>query len=237
MRRRIMAAGLMTLIAWIASAPAQAEALIPALEKLAAANNAEAIYHLGMAWHTGNGLPKDYGKALDAFRRAAALGDPLAAYKVGCYYAGQGEGLVALDSAAALRHKLVAAEAGYALAQQDVGTLYGHKGDMARAAAWLDKAAAQGWPGALMTYAAFYNNASSVPRDPAKTAAYFRLFLDRVGGSAAQKDWLTNFEAKMSAEQRDRAAAIIRAYRPAPTPLTIKALAGQRAAQALVAAP
>lgn len=236
MRRSILAAGLLALTPLAACGPAQAEALIPALEKLAAANNAEAIYHLGMAWQTGAGMAQDRAKALDAFRRAAALGDPLAAYKLGCYYDGQGEGLVTADPAIALRHKLVAAEAGYALAQQDVGALYIREGDIANGLAWLGKAAAQGWSGALMTYASVHNGTAGVPRDPVKTAAYFRLFLDRTGQSARQKDWLTAFEAKLTPEQREHATAIVRAYRPAPTPLTIKGLSGQRAAQALVAA-
>lgn len=234
MRRSVLVAGLLALAPLAACGPAQADPLIPALEKLAAANNAEAIYHLGMAWQTGAGVAQDRAKALDAFRRASALGDPLAAYKLGCYYDGQGEGLVAADPATALRYKLAAAEAGYALAQQDVGALYARKGDMANGLAWLGRAAAQGWSGALMAYASVHNGAAGVSRNPVITAAYFRLFLDRAGGNAAQKDWLTGFEAKMTPEQRDQAATLVRAYRPMPTPLTLKGLSGQRAAQALI---
>lgn len=236
MRRSFLAAALLALALIAPSALIRAEPLMPALEKLAAANNAEAIYHLGMAWQTGTGLAKDPGKALAAFRRAASLGDPLAAYKLGCFYDGQGEGLVDRDPAAALQHKLIAAEAGYALAQQDVAALYARKGDMASGLGWLGKAAAQGWPGALMAYASVHNGAPGVPRDSAKTAAYFRLFLDRAEGSAAQKQWLSDFEVKLTPAQRTQAAAIVRAYRPAPTPLTLKSLLGQRAALALVAA-
>jgi TPR repeat protein len=86
--------------------------LIPALERLAAQDNAEAIYHLGMAYQTGAGVSEKPAKALEAFRRAAALGDVLASYKLGCFYDGQGGNLVQGDPEIALRHKLVAAEAG-----------------------------------------------------------------------------------------------------------------------------
>lgn len=215
--------------------PAQSAPLMAQLEALAAKGNAEAIYHIGMAHQVGAGAPRDPVKALDAFRKAAALGDPLAAYKLGCYHDGQGEGLVARDEAQALRYKLVAADAGYALAQQDVAFLLVRKGDTAAALDWLGKAAAQGWTDAIMTYASVHNGAPGVPRDPVKTAAYFRLFLDRAQPTDAQRDWLAGFEAKLTPEQRAEAGAIVRAYRPAPTPLTIKALSGQRAAEQLVA--
>jgi uncharacterized protein len=67
------------------------------LERLASAGNGEAAYHLGMLAHTGIGMPRDVKKAFAWFTKAAAAGDPLGAYKVGCFYAGQGEGVVADD--------------------------------------------------------------------------------------------------------------------------------------------
>lgn len=209
--------------------------LIPALETLAASNNAEAIYHLGMAYQTGTGLPKDPIKALAAFRRAASAGDVLASYKVGCFYAGQEGELVVVDPELALRHKLVAADAGYALAQQDVAALYARKGDFPTALVWLERSAAQGWSDALATYASVHNGAPGIPLDRAKTAGYFRLFLDRVEASEKQRRWLKDFELTLSSEERERAAEIVRSYSPAPTSLTLKALSGKRAAEELVA--
>ena len=208
--------------------------LVPALERLAAQDNAEAIYHLGMSYHTGAGLPQDTAKALEAFRRAAALGDVLASYKLGCFYDGQGGALVQDDPEIALRHKLVAAEAGYALAQQDVASLYAAQGDLAAAVAWLEKAMLQGWPDALATYASIHNGAEGIPPDPVKTAAYFHIFLDRTDADDSARDWLTNFEQSMTPEQLRRANEIVRSYRAVPTPLTIRALSGQRAAAELV---
>lgn len=231
------------LVAAIAAAPLRADppsARVAALERLAAAGHAEALYHLGMAWHTGSGVAQDKAKALDAFRRAAELGDPLAAYKLGCYYDGQGDGLVQDDETIAYYFKSIAAEAGYALAQTDLADLDIRRGDMVGARDWLARAAAQGWPGGLLGYASVHNLADGerrgVPRDRVKTAAYFRLFTQAVDASQKQLDWLAAFERKMSRAEREQAAAIVDAYRPARTELTAKGLSGSRAADALVAA-
>lgn len=216
------------------SANAQEASVIPSLERLAEADNAEAIYHLGMAYQTGSGVTEDHPKALAAFRKAAELGDPLASYKLGCYYDGEGEGLVETDPALALKYKLVAAEAGYALAQQDVGILYAQSGDIPAGLAWLEKSVAQGWSGGLLTLASVYNGAPGVTPDAGKTAAYFQLFLSRSEATPNQTAWLKSFEENLSSEDRKRAEEIVRDYRPAPTQLTLKALAGQRAAEVLV---
>ncbi|WP_118856781.1 tetratricopeptide repeat protein [Sphingomonas mesophila] len=209
--------------------------LIVGLQKLAAANDAEAMYHLGMAYHTGSGLAEDPAKALAAFRRSAQLGDPLGAYKLGCYYDGQGGDVLEPDAELALRYKLVAAKAGYALAQQDVAKLYAGRRDFAVALDWLERATAQGWPDALMTYASIHNGADGITPDAVKTTAYFRLFLNSSEASDEQRRWLRDFEKKLSAAQRAQADALVRGFRPEPTVLTLKALSGQRAAEALVA--
>lgn len=233
MQRSWWAAVLLATLSAPACAQADQSDLIGSLERLADKGNAEALYHLGMAYHTGSGVPEDHAKALAAFRKAA-LGDPLAAYKLGCYFDGQGEGLVEPDPAQALKYKLVAAQAGYALAQQDVSALYAQNGDITTALSWLERSAAQGWSGGLMTLASVYNGAPGVTRDAAKTDAYFRLFLAREDASDEQRAWLENFEKKLSPDERRRAAEIVRIYQPAPSALTIKALSGQRAAQALI---
>lgn len=187
-----------------------------------------------MAYQTGSGVVEDHAKALAAFRKAAGLGDPLGSYKLGCYYDGQGAGLITADPALALRYKLVAAKAGYALAQQDVGVLYALSGDVPAGLAWLERSAGQGWSGGLMALASVYNGAAGVKPDAAKTAAYFQLFLAHSEPSDKQTAWLKNFEDHLSPEDLKRTAAIVRSYRPKPTALTIRALSGQRAAQALV---
>ena len=224
------------LLAMPGSARATPDTLVSSLQRLAGRGNAEAVYHLGMAYQTGSGVAQDHRKALEAFRRAAALGDPLGAYKLGCYYAGQDGEVLTPDMEQALRYKLVAAKAGYALAQQDVGVIYAMTGKVAEGLAWAERSAAQGWSGGLMTLASAYKAAPGVSPDPAKTAAYFRLFLERTDAGEEQRAWLRRFEAGLTAAERARAEAIVRDYRPQPTTLTLKALSGRRAAEALVAA-
>ncbi|MCD2314732.1 hypothetical protein LQ954_01065 [Sphingomonas sp. IC-11] len=231
---RLIAASVTAVALMATAGHAQEAGLLPSLERLAKTDNPEAIYHLGMAYHTGSGAAKDLNKALAAFRKAAALGDPLASYKIGCYYDGQGAGLVSFDEEKALEYKLVAAKAGYALAEQDVGILYARRGNMAEGLAWLEKSASQGWTESLLTLASVYNGTSGITPDPAKTAAYFRLFLSRSEPDAQQEAWLSRFEQQLSPGDKKRAEEIVRRYRPTPTLLTLKGLSGQRAAQALI---
>lgn len=131
------------------------EPSLPArLEALAGQGNSEALYHLGMLYHLGlEGVARDPRRALDFFRRSAEGGDPLGAYKLGCYYAGQGGYVLAPDEALALRYKLAAAEAGYTLAQIEVAQIYSDRGDWERALHWYEAAARQGdWAALFMAF-------------------------------------------------------------------------------------
>ncbi len=223
-------------VAALAASPGRAQStddLAPRLEKLAEAGDAEALYHLGMFHHMGVGMPRDQQKALAYFRRAAAAGDPLAAYKLGCFYAGQDE-VLPIDMERALANKLVAARAGYALAQQDVGAIYMERGDAAAAELWLGRAAAQGWPDALFAFASLHNGKNGLPRDLALVVAYFELFLAGREAGPQQRTWLETRRSELTPVERGRAEQLVAAFRPAPTPLTIKGLSGQRAAEALV---
>ena len=211
-----------------------ADQLIPKLEQLAARGNGEAHYHLGMAYWTGTGVKKDQQKAVGYFRRAAAAGDPLGAYKLGCLYDGQ-DGVMKRDAGEALRHKKVAADAGYALAQQDVAALYAEQGDFGTAIQWLERAARQGTSDALLAYSSVHNGAPGIEPDAVKTAAFFRLYLDRIEARSEQRAWLKSFEKKLTAEQRAAAARIVADYRPQPTALTIKALRGVESAREFAA--
>lgn len=207
------------------------------LTSLASSGNAEALYHLGMLHHLGmGGVAKDPAKALDFFRQAAAGGDPLGAYKLGCYYDGQGAGVVDDDPELALKHKLIAAKAGYALAQHDTALLYYKKGAVAEALEWLKAAADQGDAGSLMAYASVHNGGEGIAKNPVTTLAYFTLALKARGEpvSERQTQWRNDFRSKMSPAEIKEAEKIIAAWKPQPTALTVKALSGDRAAEALI---
>lgn len=226
------------------AAPALAQdkdaALTARLETLAAQGNAEAAYHAGMAYHLGlNGAAKDPKKAFDYFKQSADGGDPLGAYKLGCFYDGQGEGVVTDDAELALQHKLVAAKAGYSLAQHDVAKLLYAKGETDQAVEWLIASAKQGYKESLQALAALYSGEGKLPKDMGKSFAYLAL---TQGGSADKapekaRKLLEDVRAKLTPAEKSEADAIIAAWKFKPTILTMHALAGQRSAKALLARP
>jgi uncharacterized protein len=234
-RTRLLLAALLA-FAPVAAPAASPQEIVAALQALALGGHAEARYHLGMAYHLGLGIAQDPAKALAEFRAAAELGDPLAQYKLGCYFDGQGQGLVAADPAQALRWKLLAAQAGYALAQQDVAALYARAGDMAQADQWIARAAQQGWPEAMRAHATLNNGQNGLPRDSVVVAAWFNLYLNRTNNvTAEQRETLAGLVASLSPAERARAEDIVARFRPDPSPLTMRGLAGFASAEKLVA--
>jgi len=86
-----------------------------AMVTLADKGNAEAQYHVGMMHNNGIGTKQDPRQAFGWFQKSTASGDPLGAYKLGCYYDGQGAGIVTPDTSEALKYKLISAKAGLRL--------------------------------------------------------------------------------------------------------------------------
>ncbi len=211
------------------------------LEKLAAARNPEAAYRLGMIYHLGlEGATRDLAKAFALFKQAAEGGDPLGAYQTGCYYAGQGGDAVAADPALGLRYKLVAAKAGYALAQYELGQHYLHRGDREIGVRWLETAARQGFSRALLALGSYHSGRPFAnARDGAKYYAFTLLSLE--GDDAETRAFAAELKAMfatgLSREEIDAGEKIIARWRAEPTLLTVRANAGQTAAAALVAGP
>ncbi|MFG6430357.1 hypothetical protein [Roseateles sp. LYH14W] len=79
------------------------EAMFARLSALAPNGNAEVKYNLGMFLNNGIGTAQDNVAAFRYFTEAAEAGHPLAAYKVGCYLAGQFLGVVPVNQADALK--------------------------------------------------------------------------------------------------------------------------------------
>ena len=150
---------LTTLLLLISTATlANTSALVSALEEKAQTRHGEASYHLGMLYNNGVGVDKSPAEALKWFKASAQQNDPLGHYKLGCYYAGQFgqvEGLT-LSPEQALKHKMIAAEAGYSLAQYDVGAAMFRQGKTEESLKWTRRAAEQGYPNALSALAALY---------------------------------------------------------------------------------
>jgi len=221
----------------LASTPAGAQTLAESLERLAAAGNAEAAYHLGMMHQVGlEGVKKDELKAFELYQKSAEGGDPLGEYKLGAWHEGQISGLAAPDKELALRHKMVAAKAGYSVAQHDVAKLLYEQGDIDEALRWLEVSARQGYRPSLEALASLYSGEAKVPKDAGKNYAYF-LILN--GGSvekapARAKEWAAKAIAEMNAADKAEAEDIVAGWKIAPTPLTLQAMAGPQAARQLV---
>lgn len=211
----------------IAGGPAQAasNALQQRLTQLSTSGSGEAAYHLGMLYHMGfAGVPKDPRKAFELFSLAADRGDPLGAYKVGCFYDGQGEGIIESNAGLALKYKLVAATAGYDLAQQDVARHLIAKGDTEAGLQWLEAAAAQGSPMPLLALGTLYAGLAppdaplpKVPKDVVKGWAYLLLSVRDV--PEMQKDFDAEL-AKLSPDERKRVKKLVSQWRAKPSPLS-----------------
>jgi TPR repeat protein len=227
------------LFAALAAAPlpavAQSPQLAAGLARLAAAGNAEAQYHLGMLYNNGLGVTKDPARALALFQKSAAGGDPLGAYKLGCYYDGEFPGVGRFDPAEALRQKLVAAKAGYMLAQLDVAIHYFKLKDYAGAFRWFEAAARQGDPQALYNLSVMYRDGIGTAASPPRVWAFFFLAQLAKGGiSPAAQASLDAMWGKLSPSERIEAERAGAAFVTGPTAFTVRALHGLERAEALV---
>jgi len=169
------------------------------------------------------GTAKDPKKAFELFKLSAERGDPFGAYKYGCYFDGQGQGIVESDAKTALRWKLIAAEAGYSLAQEDVAKHLFAEGDEAGALKWLESAASQGSSMALGFLGGLYAGiippdmpAPKVVKDEAKGWAYLLLSVQEI------PEIKSGFEAelsKLTPEVQARAKALAAAWKRKPSAL------------------
>ncbi len=214
----------------IFSIPAQANEAdsFNAMVALANKGNAEAQYHVGMMHNNGIGTQKDPRQAFEWFQKSTASGDPLGAYKLGCYYDGQGVGIVTSDSNEALKYKLVSAKAGYALAQHDVAILYDKQGNSEEALKWWKMAGDQGFPMALFSLSMAYSAGKAAPKDLSLSYAYFKL------SKRAPKKNVDEMAGMLSKPELQKAEKLVSEWSPQPTALTLKAMSGVRAAEELL---
>jgi uncharacterized protein len=207
--------------------------LFNAMLALANKGDAEAQYHVGMMHNNGIGTQQDTKQAFEWFQKSTASNDPLGAYKLGCYYDGQGAGVVETDPKEALKYKLVAATAGYSLAQHDVALLYARQGNMEEAVKWMTMAADQGDDAALLKLYSLYHDGKAVPQDLTLAFAYFKLALmvSQRELNADAKAVLDEMIAKMSDADLQKAQKMVADWTPQPTALTVKAMSGLAAAK------
>jgi TPR repeat protein len=118
---------------------------LPAVQAAAAKGDPVAEQELGRAYHLGQGVPVDYAKALDLYKKSAAQGNAKAMNNLGIMYH-RGSGVPVNDKEAS-KWLLQAAEKDYAPSELAVGLGYwagdlGFAHDLNSAEKWLSKAAA-----------------------------------------------------------------------------------------------
>ena len=156
-----------------------------------------------MMLNNGIGTAKNPSLALQWFEKSAKARDPLAAYKAGCYYSGQFKDTVAVDSEKSLQYKLVAAEAGYSLAQHDVANVYAQRNQFSNAIKWWEAAAKQGYPMSLYNLSVTYKEGKLVPKDNVLAYAYFKLANVISEGKISEKAQASLDDVKRSMTQAE----------------------------------
>ena len=166
-----------TLLLCMSPAIAGDEDTFKAMLVLADKGDAEAQYHVGMMYNNGIGTTQDTKQAFAWFQKATAGNDPLGAYKLGCYYDGQGVGVVEQSEAEALKYKLIAANEGYMLAQFDSAVLLARKGDFKNAFNLLRLAADQGDAKSHFGLYQSYAEGQGVAKNVPLAFAHFKIAL------------------------------------------------------------
>ncbi len=147
------------------------------LEALARSGNRRAQYLTGRMLSNGTfGAPRDAPRALQWYRRAAQLGDPLAqSFLGGAYRSGTG---VARDDVEAVRWFRRSAEAGYSYGMDNLGWMYqqgrGVSNDDAEAVRWFRRAAGMGNSAAMNNLAYMYATGRGVARDDNEALRWYR---------------------------------------------------------------
>jgi TPR repeat protein len=222
---RIRVAVLMCLLFFSMPAHANDTDTFNAMVALANKGDAEAQYHVGMMYNNGIGTQRDPKLAFEWFQKSTASNDPLGAYKLGCYYDGQGEGVVTTDTNEALKYKLIAAKAGYSLAQHDVALLYGKQDNFEEAMKWWKLAGDQGHHKSLYNLSGLYFQGKGAPKDLSLAYAYFKL------SKLVPPKKVSEMAGILTAPELAKAEKLVSDWKPQPTALTLKAMRGVRAAE------
>lgn len=175
--------------------PAGEESAVPenALpEKLRVAidsGDATAQFEVAARYMDGRGLPQDYGKAAEWYRKGAAQGLAPAQYRLGSLYEkGQGVGR---DLAMARMWYQRAAEQGNRKAMHNLAVLYadGVDGspDYEKAAMWFRQAAEYGLGDSQFNLAVLFARGLGVKSDMGESFRWFAIAADQGDGEALQK--------------------------------------------------
>lgn len=169
------------------------------LRERAEAGDPQAQVDLGIAYTTGNGVPKNFSEAVKWFRKSAQQNNAIAQYNLGVAYA-QGLGGVHRSAAEACKWYRSSAEQNYAEAEYNLGCAYlngqGMRKNGAEAFGWFVKAAQQNIHDAQGNLAYCYMNGIGVQRDDIQ--AYKWAALAAQGGNQNARGYISTLNGRMS---------------------------------------
>lgn len=195
--------------------PGSAPEKLPYPEVLVKALNGDhgAEFELGAMFHDGDGVGKDYAKAIEWYTKSADAGNRQAQFNLGLMYR-NAEGIPE-DLALARKWFGKAADTGDVKAAFQIGQMYylgnGITKDFAKALEHYLKAATGGLPEAQMNAGVMYVRGEGVPAQD-MVEAYAWLLIAKNAGNDRAATLFDSLSAKMTDEQRktgdDRVAAL-----------------------------
>ena len=198
--RRLLAAGLLTLLFCTAAVPACSNRYEDAsaayergdyatafrlMKPLAEQGYAKAQYNLGVMYHKGEGVPADHAEAVKWFRKAA--------------------------------------EQGYAKAQYNLGVMYrigdGVPQDNTETMKWYRKAAEQGIADAQYFLGVAFDSGQGVPQDSVQAYMWYSLAASRLSEAEAEKREMVLMSrgviaSRMTPEQLEEAQRLAQEWKP-----------------------
>jgi TPR repeat protein len=155
--------------------------VIADLKEMAAAGDVKSQVQLGLAFLTGDGVPKDDTEAVKWLRKAADQDNPVAErYLAEMYFKGRG---VPADNAEAAKWLRLAAEQGDAQCEYNLAVLYtqglGVPRNVKEALNWMHKSAEQGLAAGQVGMGVLYENGDGVPEDPVEAVKWYRMAVEQ----------------------------------------------------------
>lgn len=140
---------------------------VQTLTSRSASGDLQAQYQLAYSYETGNGVPADFGKALELYSSAAEQGYAAAQMTMGYFYQyGQG---VPKDPKKALYWSGKAAEQGNPTAAHNIGVMYDEGVDIpednTQAIKWYTKAVSGGSCHSMINLGLMYRTGEGTPKD------------------------------------------------------------------------
>ena len=146
---------------------------IAAYTKAAQGQCAPALVNLGYAYDKGLGVTKDNAKAVEYYRQAAEMGNPVALYNLGRKYFTGTNGLP-LDWTAAQRYLEQASEEGLLSAQHLLAQLHHDQNRPTEAATWFTRAAEHGYAPSMCSLAYLFQHGKGLSLDLNRAVQWYQ---------------------------------------------------------------